>query len=127
MLFDVSSAFLSGSELGRQFFIRAPRDGPPTATGRPAARPRELLEVLKGAYGLAEAPRLWYLRARELLIEIGFVELSCARAAFISWNKDRTVGLLMVHEDDGTFIGDRGNNDYQRALKGTKSKFNIEE
>ena len=38
---------------------------------------------LKGAYGLTEAPRLWYLQARQLSLQIGFTELKCARAVGI--------------------------------------------
>jgi len=40
------------------------------------------MRVLKCAYGLTEAPRLWYLRAKQLLESIGFVELVCAKAVF---------------------------------------------
>ena len=77
------TAFLSGKEIGRTVYTRGPPDGLPSVNGRPAVKPYQLMQVLKGAYGLTEAPRLWYLRARELLVEIGFVELCCARAVFI--------------------------------------------
>ncbi len=66
-----------------------------------------------------------YLRARELLIQIGFVELCCARAAFILRDKTRTVALHTLHVDDGLFVGDRSDEGCQDVLKGINSKFNI--
>ena len=33
----------------------------------PDIRPRQLLQILKGAYGLTEVPWLWYLQALERL------------------------------------------------------------
>lgn len=41
------------------------------------------MRIVKSAYGLSEAPRLWYLRAKKLLLEAGFEELSMARATFV--------------------------------------------
>ena len=62
--FDVKTAFLSGKELGRDLYIKAPREGLPAVAGWPALEPFRLIQVLKGAYGLTEAPRLWYLGQR---------------------------------------------------------------
>ena len=55
MMFDVSTAFLSGYKTDREVYVRAPKDG------LPATKTTTLLRILKSAYGLAEAPRLWYL------------------------------------------------------------------
>ncbi len=63
-IFDVAAAFLSGVALDREIFCRAPADGLPAAGGWPRIDPYRLLRILKGAFGLTEAPRLWYLRAR---------------------------------------------------------------
>jgi hypothetical protein len=71
--FDVSTAFLSGKETNREVYVRSPAEGLPAAEGHPAVPGGRLLEVLKGAYGLAEAPRLWYLRARELMAQANFI------------------------------------------------------
>jgi hypothetical protein len=116
--FDVSTAFLSGKEIGRTVFIRAPPEGLPSVHGQRAVQPYQLLQVLKGAYGLTEAPRLWYLRARELLLEIGFVELCCARAVFILREQEETIAMLTLHVDDGLLAGDRSHKKYQKVYKG---------
>ena len=41
-----------------------PSGGLPSVGQFPEIRHGQLLQILKGAYGLMEAPRLWYLRAR---------------------------------------------------------------
>jgi hypothetical protein len=50
LFFDVSTAFVPGTEAVRQVFIRVPRDGLPSVHGRPAVLPRQLMQVLKGVY-----------------------------------------------------------------------------
>lgn len=63
----------------------------------------ELLRVCKSAYGLSEAPRLWYLRATELLVEIGFKEIPMCKATYI-WKKGDSLdvaAILCLHVDDG--------------------------
>ena len=64
--FDVATAFLSGMETSQEIYVKAPSDGLPAVEDLPAIAPYRLLKGLKGAYGLAEAPRLWYLRARQI-------------------------------------------------------------
>ena len=72
--------------------------------GQKAVEPMELMRVCKSAYGLSEAPRLWYLRARELLLEIGFEELQMAKAAFVMKKGSEVVCILCLHVDDGLLI-----------------------
>ena len=78
-IFDVTTAFLSGKALERLIHVRAPTDGLPGVPGHAPVGASRLLQILKSSYGLSEAPQLWYLRARELLLEVGFVELQCAK------------------------------------------------
>ena len=125
--FDVSTAFLSGKEIGRTVYVRGPVDGLPAVGKAQRVPPYRLLKILKGAYGLTEAPRLWYLKARELMIEVGFAELCCARAVFILRDKEETVAMLTLHVDDGLLAGDEGNQRYQRAVRDINSKFKIKE
>ncbi len=86
-IFDVTTAFLRGERMTRDVFAKAPVEGLPATETFPRIKPGQLLQLLKGAYGLSEAPRLWYLRARSLLEEIGFTELSVARAVFVYLHK----------------------------------------
>ena len=105
-IFDVSTAFLSGKEVERLLYMKAPIEGLPACPelGMESVSPGELLRVCKSAYGLSEAPRLWYMRAKELLEEIGFSELSMARATFVLKQKGSVVAILCLHVDDGLLV-----------------------
>ena len=62
--FDVTTTFLSGEKTTRRIHVKAPEGGfPAVPEMSPAIRATELLQVMKSAYGLTEAPRLWYLKA----------------------------------------------------------------
>eukprot|EP00435_Cladocopium_sp_Y103_P070035 s255_g34.t1 len=106
LIFDVTTAFLSGKEVDRDLLIKAPLDGLPACPelNEPAVLPLELMRVCKSAYGLSEAPRLWYLRARELLLSIGFEELQMAEATFIMKIQNEVVAILCLHVDDGLLV-----------------------
>ena len=89
---------VAGEKLQRELYTRAPKEGLPAVGSRPAVKPFGLLEILKGAYGLTEAPRLWYLKAKNLLEGIGAVELKIARACFVfrGKNKTGTSGMIAI-------------------------------
>ena len=89
MLFDVSIAFLTGKKLDREVYACGPKEGLPAVEGAEAVLPSSLLQVLKGACNLTDALRWWYLRAHDLLIAIGFIELKCCRAVFVLWEKTK--------------------------------------
>ena len=126
--FDVSTAFLSGKATTRQVYVRAPGEGLPAVEDEKAVRPRGLLEILKGAYGLAEAPRLWYLRARELLAKCGFEELRVCRSVFCLRDADKHLrGIVTLHVDDGLIFGDPNEKTYREARKKINEHFNIKE
>ena len=127
--FDVSTAFLSGKEVKREVYIRAPMDGLPACPqlGEKAVSPGELLRVCKSAYGLSEAPRLWYLRATELLEEVGFREIPMCKATYI-WKKDgssEVEAILCLHVDDGLLVAARSTLDYLK--KAIDERFSIKE
>ena len=106
--------------------MRAPKDGLPAVDGADKIPPYALLWLLKGAYGLTEAPRLWYLRARQILSEIGFVELRCARAVFVLRDEtERLVAMLTLHVDDGMLFGNGKSPVFEKARKMIDKRFNI--
>ena len=98
LLFDVATAFLSGREVDRDLYVKPPPD-------LRCAGAATLWRILKSAYGLSEAPRLWYMQARELLGKCGFEELQFAPATFVKvrrGEKGSTVlAILCLHVDDG--------------------------
>ena len=62
----------------RVIHVRVPMTGLPATGNLPEVEPYASLRMSKYAFGLIDAPRLWYLRARELVIAIGFEEFKCA-------------------------------------------------
>lgn len=50
---DCKTVFLTGKQHDRDIYVRPPSDG------LPGVPPGALLKLVKGAYGLREAPRLW--------------------------------------------------------------------
>ena len=124
-VFDVSTAFLSGLAMTREVYAKAPREGLPAAEGWEAVPPFSLLRLLKGAYGLTEAPRLWYLRARQILTKLGFEEIRCARAAFVFRKAGRLIALLTLHVDDGMLFGNPVDKEYMKMREAINQNFKI--
>ena len=103
--FDVTTAFLSGDNTDREIFVKAPPGGLPSVKGQPPVRPLELLQILKSAYGLTEAPRLWYLKASRTLEQTPLQEMKAARATFVAAENGVSWALLALHVDDGLLMG----------------------
>ena len=97
--FDVETAFLNGVPLGREVYARAP-------LGFKNVNPNTLWKINKGVFGLQEAPRLWWLKFRGDLIEMGWIELRYIKAVFILLDeKGKLIGILVIHVDDGLCAG----------------------
>ena len=111
--FDCKTAFLTGKDQDRDIYCKPPKEG------LPGVAPGSLLKLVKGAYGLREAPRLWYLRAREVLKDAGFEEMQTGKACFVLIDRSGAVpvnmGMLVLHVDDACHIGEGAM--YERALQ----------
>jgi hypothetical protein len=125
MVFDVSTAFLSGLEMSREVYAKVPREGLPAVERWDAVLPFALLRLLKGAYGLTEAPRLWYLRARQLLQKLGFEEMQCARATFVYRLNGVLIAFLVLHVDDGMLFGNMQDGRFRSIREAINRSFNI--
>ena len=64
-IFDVKTIFLSGKDHDRELYFRPPKEG------LPGVEEGSLIKIIKGVRGLKEAPRLWYLKAKETLFKCG--------------------------------------------------------
>jgi len=91
---DVKGAFLQGKELDRQVIIRPPKE----------AGTQKLWKLQKCAYGLADAPRRWYLRLREELINLGATPSKFDNGIFIFFLPD-IQGIVILHVDDIMWAG----------------------
>ena len=119
--FDCKTAFLTGKEHDRDIYCRPPKEG------LPGIKPGSLLKLVKGAYGLREAPRLWYLKAREVMADAGFEEMQTAKACFVLFDRSGpepiNVGMLVLHVDDACYAGEGPI--FEKAMKYVRSKFTI--
>ncbi|CAE7037715.1 GIP [Symbiodinium sp. CCMP2592] len=61
------AAFLNGLAIGRDLYMEQPRGGVE------GLDPAQLLKIKKGVFGLAESPRMWYDRLREVLSQEDFM------------------------------------------------------
>eukprot|EP00971_Amphidinium_carterae_P352216 6492490-Amphidinium_carterae.1 len=106
--FDVTTAFLQGNPTSRDIYIRTPKQALPALPDYdlPAVPACTLLKVLKSAYGLSEAPRLWFLRAHEALLEVGFKAVEAAPCCYRWTQGSEIIALLSLHVDDGLVIAD---------------------
>ena len=76
---------------------------------------------------MREAPRLWYLKAREVILGCGFEELKTARACFVLRDKTQEgaplVGMMVLHVDDACYAG--SGTYWDAHIKQCLSQFNI--
>ena len=89
---DIKSAFLQGSKLDRQVFVKPPKE---------AEQKDKLWRLIKCLYGLKDASRAWYNKVADKLEKAGF-EVSCYDPGlFYLKNRDgKLVGFVGLHVDD---------------------------
>ena len=123
--FDVTTAFLSGEATDRTIYVRAPAEGLPSTKEMGEISGGELFQVLKSAYGLTEAPRLWYLKACKNLKQTPLQELSIAKATYAAFDEKGTWALLCLHVDDGLLLGSGQDPRFTRLKEQINSIFAI--
>ena len=102
--FDIKTAFLRGSRRDDRILGVDP---PEELRRKLGLRPLEICELLKSAYGLVNAPFLWYQELREALMTIGFSLSPLDPCLFTLQGKEGHVhGHVGVHVDDGLCCGD---------------------
>eukprot|EP00435_Cladocopium_sp_Y103_P008686 s1575_g2.t1 len=121
---DISAAFLQGDYLpqDRRVFLQTPKNYPQFVREfllqqlPPGAR-TDLFRMLKGGFGLAESPRLWYKRFKRGAESIGGKEMTLCPGVFGFFldARDRPQALLAVHVDDVRLIVDPLAADEMRA------------
>jgi hypothetical protein len=94
---DIKTAFLSGDPSERQLYFRPP----PEIKRWMDLTDEDLFRLEKAAYGLAEAPRAWFLRLSRELAQQGLKVSQLDRCLFSLRNsKNELVGVCGVHVDD---------------------------
>ena len=91
---DVKGAFLQGKEIEREVIIRPPKE----------AQTNKLWKLVKCAYGLADAPRCWYLKIREELLRLGASPSTLDNGIFLFGESD-LYGIIILYVDDIMWSG----------------------
>ena len=102
--FDIKAAFLQGKpQPGRTLAIEPV---PELAQALQLAT-NEICKLEKGAYGLIDAPYLWYVAITEELMSLGFEASPFDPCMFVLRNdRQQLSGVLGLHVDDGICAGD---------------------
>ena len=95
---DITGAFLQGDQSlasrKEPLYLRQPREG------LPGLQPGQLLLVVRGIFGLANSPRLFWRHLRDTLLTMGFVQSRLDRAVFMYYRQGRLILVLGAHVDD---------------------------
>ena len=112
---DISAAFLQGDYLpeNRRVFLQCPKNYPLFVrkflmTQLPQGARTDVFRMKKGGFGLAESPRLWYIRFKRGAESIGGKEMALCPGVFGFFvdAQERPQALLAVHVDDVRIIVD---------------------
>ena len=87
---DIRAAFLQGTSIDCTVFIRPP----------PEANTNKIWQLKKCIYGLADAPRHFYLRLREELIKLGAIPSKLDQGLFYWLEDGHLAAVLVCHVDD---------------------------
>lgn len=115
---DVSNAFLHG-DLDDLVFMEQPPGFVDTA------HPDYVCRLRRSLYGLRQAPRQWYKRLFNVLLQQGF-RLSPADSSLFVYTKDKNIVFLLVYVDDIIITGDNINV-VQHIIKALQLKFMLKD
>ena len=122
--FDIRTAFLRGSRQDTRILGVEP---PQELRLKMNLRDDEVCELLKGAYGLVNAPLLWYCELKNALLGLGFTISPMDPCLFVlpkksisSPEEPKIHGVLGVHVDDGLGGGDQV---FNHAIKMLEKRF----
>ena len=117
--FDIKAAFLQGKpQAGRTLGI----EPVPELIQAMQLQTNEICKLEKGAYGLIDAPFLWYTAILEELLRLGFDQSPFDPCVFILRDPVSRVpeGILGLHVDDG-LCG--GNQRFDKVIASLESKY----
>ena len=101
---DIRAAFLNGVEAPRKLYFKQP------VRGLPGLMPGQLVEIVKGVFGLSTSPKLWWVKLSTELLQIkipyGKEEVYVEQneidpcVFLLKGHGGRVVGAILTHVDD---------------------------
>ena len=119
MSFDVKAAFLQGkTQENRQLGI----EPVPELRKAMGLKENEVCRLEKSAYGLIDAPYLWFKELDKSLRSLGFIPAPFDPCVYVLYapNSSKPSGILGVHVDDGLCGGD---DFFQKQIQKLEEKF----
>ena len=119
--FDIKAAFLQGKPQKDRVIGLEPV---PELATKMGLRPEEICRLAKSAYGLIDAPFLWFQALREELVRLEFEQSPFCPCTFILRcpKTQQPDGIIGIHVDDG-LCG--GNKDFSRNLQNSKRSIRL--
>ena len=116
MSFDIKAAFLQGQPQSSRVLGLEPV---PELRKALQLRETEICQLVKGAYGLVDAPYLWYKTLQAELLSLGFVASPFDPCVFLLWDSkhQKPQGILGIHVDDGLCGGNENFHEKVRLLE----------
>ena len=111
---DVTSAFLQGSDLDREIFVKPPKE---------AQVEGYLWKMKKAAYGLYDASRRWWVKVMEELKELGGRTLVGDESTIYFHKDGELAGIIGLHVDD--FQGTGNDWFFRNVMDSIANKFKI--
>ena len=116
--FDIKTAFLRGSRRDERLLGIEP---PSEMRDKMKLKEEEICELRKSAYGLVNAPYLWFQELREALLALKFVQCPLDPCLFSLPGLHGSIhGLIGIHVDDGLACGDTT---FERTIKDLEKRF----
>ena len=117
MSFDVKAAFLQGAQSDRVLGL----EPVPELAQALKLKSNEICQLVKGAYGLVDAPYLWYQTLKSELGSLGFKVSPFDPCVFLLYDRAKQpIGVIGIHVDDG-LCG--GNAEFHEKLKCLEQKY----
>eukprot|EP00435_Cladocopium_sp_Y103_P026045 s2476_g6.t1 len=118
---DITGAFLQGDQSlasrKEALYLRQPREG------LPGLLKGQIMLVVRGIFGLANSPRLFWRHLRDTLLRIGFRQSTLDRALFCYYKDQKLILVLGAHVDDLIGTGQPGAAD--QVLDEIKKQFDF--
>ena len=89
---DVKAAFLQGSQLDRDVYLKPPKEVNDSVG--------KLWKLKKCVYGLKDGSRVWYFTVKSTLLRLGCIQLKVDPAMFYWFHNNKLCGLFVMHVDD---------------------------
>ena len=118
---DITGAFLQGDQSlasrREPLYLRQPREG------LPGLHRDQLMLIVRGIFGLANSPRLFWRHLRDSLLQLGFRQSMLDKALFLYYKNGQLILAIGVHVGD--LIGTGKPGDADEILKKIRETFNF--